>query len=126
MSYQKISINELTSIFRVNRKTIYNWLTRWEDQQIKGIYNQKGRGRKSKLNQSQKQQVKEWVKSAPKSLKKVQLKIDKEWRINVSKETIKRTIKKLEMKWKRMKRGMSKTPDDWELEVKIPRLEQLK
>lgn len=121
-----MSINELTSIFRVNRKTIYNWLTRWEDQQIKGIYNQKGRGRKPKLNQSQKQQVKEWVKSAPKSLKKVQLKRDKEWRINVSKETIKRTIKKLEMKWKRMKRGMSKTPDDWELEVKIPRLEQLK
>lgn len=126
LSYQKMSINELASIFRVDRKTIYNWLTRWEDQQIKGIYNQKGRGRKSKLNQSQKPQVKEWVKSEPKSLKKVQLKINKEWKINVSKETIKRTIKKLDMKWKRMKRGMSKTPDDWEIEVKIPRLEELK
>ena len=30
------------------------------------------------------------------------------------------------MRWKRMKRGMSKTPDEQELEVKIPRLEELK
>ncbi len=126
LSHQKFSINELASIFRVNRKTIYNWLTRWEDQQLKGIYNQKGRGRKSKLNQEQKQQVKNWVKSEPKSLKKVKLKISKEWSIDVSKETIKRIIKKLDMKWKRMKRGMSKIPDEWELEVKLPRLEELK
>ena len=126
LSYQRLSINELMLIFGVSRKTIYNWLTRWEEQQIKGIYNQKGRGRKSKLNQEQKKQVQEWVKSEPKSLKKVKLKINKEWQIDVSKETIKRIIKKLNMKWKRMKRGMSKTPDGWELEVKIPRLEELK
>ena len=35
LSYQKFSINELMSIFGASRKTIYNWLTRWEDQQIK-------------------------------------------------------------------------------------------
>lgn len=126
LSYHQLSINELMSIFGVTRKTIYNWLTRWEEQQIRGIYNQKGRGRKSKLNQEQKQQIKEWVKSEPKSLNKVKLKIHKEWQIDVRKETLKRIIKKLGMKWKRMKRGMRKTPDEWELEVKIPRLEELK
>ncbi|NEQ04426.1 IS630 family transposase [Moorena sp. SIO3F7] len=126
LSYQKFSINELSSLFGVTRKTIYNWLTKWEDQKIIGIYNQKGRGRKPKLNQEQRQQVKEWVKSEPKSLNKVKNKINKEWKIDVSKETIKRTIKKLNMKWKRMKRGTSKTPDDWELDVKIPRLKELK
>lgn len=30
------------------------------------------------------------------------------------------------MLWKRMKRGLSKTPDEWELEFKIPRLLELK
>ncbi|NES86689.1 MAG: IS630 family transposase [Moorea sp. SIO2B7] len=126
LSYQKISLDELISIFSVKRKTIYNWLTRWEDQQIKGLYNQKGRGRKPKLNQSQKQQVKSWVKSEPKSLKKIKLKINKEWEIDVSKERIKRIIKKLNLTWKRMKRGVNKTPDEGELEGKIPRLEELK
>ncbi|NEQ88950.1 MAG: IS630 family transposase [Moorea sp. SIO2I5] len=126
LSYKKFSINELSSLFGVTRKTIYNWLTKWEYQKIIGIYNQKGRGRKPKLNQEQRQQVKEWVKSEPKSLNKVKNKINKEWKIDVSKETIKRTIKKLNMKWKRMKRGTSKTPDDWELDVKLPRLKELK
>ncbi|NEO10997.1 MULTISPECIES: IS630 family transposase [unclassified Moorena] len=143
LSYKKFSINELSSLFGVTRTTIYNWLNKWEYQKIIGIYNQKGRGRKPKLNQEQKQQVKEWVNSEPKSLnslgahslgrgtrpgshRKVKIKINKEWKIDVSKETIKRTIKKLNMKWKRMKRGTSKTPDDWELEVKIPRLKELK
>lgn len=114
------------SIFRVSRKTIYNWLTIWEYKQIKGLYNQLGRGRKSKLNQEQQEPVKAWVKSEPKSLKKVKLKINKEWQINISKETIKRIIKRLNMKWKRMKRGMSKTHDECGTEVKIPRLEELK
>ncbi|CAD5934990.1 Transposase [Planktothrix agardhii] len=30
------------------------------------------------------------------------------------------------MIWKRMKRGLSKTPDEWELEVKVPELLKLK
>ena len=50
-------------------------------------------------------------------------KIQKKWEINVSKDTIKRIIKKLGMRWKRMKRGTSKNPDEWELEVKLPRPE---
>jgi len=30
------------------------------------------------------------------------------------------------MLWKRIKRGLSKTPDEWELELKLPELELLK
>lgn len=126
LSSNKFSIQELMSIFKVGRKTIYNWLTRWEDQKIRGLYNQKGRGRKPKLNQQQREQVKALVKSEPKSLNTVRSEIYKMWGIELSKETIKRIIKKLNLIWKRMKRGMSKSPDEWELEVKLPRLEELK
>lgn len=126
LSYEGYSIKKLMGIFGVSRKTIYNWLTRWEEQQILGIYNQKGRGRKPKFNQEQKEQIKEWVKAEPKQLKKVVRKINNEWGIDVSKETIKRLIKKLNMIWKRMKRGIRKTPEEWEIEVKIPRLAELK
>lgn len=126
LSYQGFAIKKLMGIFGVSRKTIYNWFTRWEEQQILGIYNQKGRGRKSKFNQEEKEQIKEWVKAEPKALKQVVIKIHDQWGIEVSKETIKRLIKKLNMRWKRMKRGMSKTPDEWEIEVKQPRLVKLK
>ncbi|SKB15911.1 transposase (fragment) [Planktothrix sp. PCC 11201] len=101
-------------------------MTRWEKSGFVGLYNEKGRGRKAKLSPSQIAEVKEWVKAEPKNLNKVVIKIHKNWEIKVSKETIKRMIKKLNMRWKRMKRGLSKTPDEWELEVKTPELLKLK
>lgn len=124
-SYQGLSINQLIKIFGVSRKTIYNWFTKWEDEKITGLYNSKGRGRKPKLNEEQKSQLKDWVKKEPKTLLKIVKKVQDEWRITISKETIKRIIKKLKMKWKRMKRGLSKEADEWELEVKLPRLREL-
>ena len=126
LSYQKFSIKELMRIFEVSRKTIYNWFTLWEDEGILGLYNKKGRGRKPKFTQEQEKEIKEWVKSEPKALNKVLIKVEKTWNIKSSKETIKRILKKLSMRWKRMKRGLNKSPDDWELEIKLPRLEELK
>lgn len=125
LSYEGISIKQLITIFGVSRKTIYNWLTKWKDEKILGLYNHQGRGRKAKFNNEQKNPIKEWVKQEPKTLNKVLAKSQKDWGISVSKETIKRIIKKLEMRWKRMKRGLSKEADEWELEVKLPRLTEL-
>ncbi|MCU0535341.1 MAG: IS630 family transposase [Hydrococcus sp. Prado102] len=126
MSHQGFSIVQLMKLFGVSRRTLYNWLTRWEQQGFLGLYNGKGRGRKAKLSQEQKKQVQQWVKAEPKSLKKVVIKIQKEWGIGVSQETLKRIIKKFNMLWKRMKRGINKTPAEWELEFKIPRILELK
>ena len=125
LSYQGFVIKELMIIFEVSRKTIYNWFTRWEDEKFLGLYNDKGRGRKPQFNQEQQNQIKDWVKEEPKALKKVKVRIEKDWGVITSKETIKRIIKKLRMTWKRMKRGLSKEPDEWELEVKLPRLKEL-
>jgi len=125
LSYQGFAIKELIRIFKVSRKTIYNWLTRWEDEKLPGLYNEKGRGRKAQFNKKEKKQIKEWVKEEPKALNKVKTRIENEWGIKTSKATIKRIIKKLNMVWKRMKRGLSKEADEWELEVKVPRLKEL-
>jgi transposase len=45
-----------------------------------------GRGRKPKLTEAQGQQVIDWVKEEPKSLKKIQIKIVEEWKLTVSKD----------------------------------------
>ena len=49
LSYQGFSIKQLMEMFVVSRKTIYNWFTRWSDQKIPGLYNDKGRGRKPEV-----------------------------------------------------------------------------
>jgi transposase len=123
---QGFSLVQLTQIFRVSEKTIYNWLMKWERLGLVGLYNQKGRGRKPKLSTEEKEQVRRWVKSEPRNLKKIVALIQQEWGKEVNKETVKRIIKKSRMLWKRMKRGLSKSPKEWELEVKIPRLLELK
>lgn len=126
LSKSGTSIAKLMEIFGVSRKTIYNWMTAWEDKGLLGLYNQPGRGRKEIFNEQQKQQIKEWVKSYPNNLNKVLAKIKEEWGIIVSKDTIKNLLKFLNMTWRRMKRGLAKQPDPIEYEQKRQELEVMK
>lgn len=73
---------------------MYNWLNRWENEGMLGLYNKPGRGRKKIFNSAESAQIKDWVKLQPKQLKQVVQKIKKERSINTSTETIKRIIKK--------------------------------
>ena len=60
LSYEGYKINDLAKIFSVNRKTIMDWLNDWDDFSLVGLYEQKGRGRKPKLNDEQKELVQKW------------------------------------------------------------------
>lgn len=90
------------------------------------MYDQKGRGRKSKLNQAQKEQVRQWAKENPRDLEQVSQKVQKEWNISLSKDTIKRILKWLQMSWHRLKRGVAGKPNPEEYKTKKQELEVLK
>lgn len=122
---ERKTIKELTEIFNTERKTICSWFNAYENEQLIGLYERTGRGRKPKLTEEQQSEVINLVRSEPKSLKKVQIEIQNNWEIKVSKDTIKRIIKKTGMRWKRMKRGLTKSPEEWELEVKLPEIKKL-
>lgn len=104
LSFQGYQISELIKIFKVSRNTIYNWFNNWDSESLAGLYNNPGRGRKTIFNINQQKVIKEWVKETPKNLEKVQDKIEKEWDISVSKDTIKRVLKVASMGWYRIKR----------------------
>jgi len=116
----------LICLFGISRKTLYNWLTRWEDERLVGLYDRSGRGRKPKLKDEQKQQIRRWVQAEPKNPRKVLNQVQEEWGISLSKDTIKRVIKQFEMTWRRLKRGLARDAEGWELEVKVERLNHLK
>lgn len=126
LSFQGWSMSQLIQLYGISRKTLYTWLTRWEDERLVGLYDRAGRGRKSKLNDAQKQQIRAWVQAEPKNLKKVLSQVEAEWGVRISKDTLKRVLKQFKMRWLRMKRGLAGKPDSWELEVKLERLSQLK
>ena len=110
LSYQGTEISQLMKIFEVSRNTIYNWFNNWDKFSLAGLYNEKGRGRKSLFSQSEKEQIKEWVKETPKNLEKVRERIEQEWEIKASKDTIKRVLKSLKMGWHRIKRTVGGNP----------------
>ena len=111
LSYEKYKISELMTIFQVSRNTVYNWLNNWEDLGLVGLYNREGRGRKKLFDPLQQERIKAWVKETPKKLTIVQEKIQKEWDIVASKDTIKRVVKCLGMKWKRIRNLVAGEPD---------------
>jgi transposase len=114
LSNEGYKINELMQLFNVSRLTITNWFDDWDMFMLAGLYDKKGRGRKSKLNDEQKQQVKEWVKQNSKNLHLVIKKIRESWNIDVSKDTIKRILHSLNMSWHRNKkrsRWRTRCPD---------------
>ncbi len=126
LSYEGYQISELMRIFKVSRNTIYHWFNNWEASSLVGLYNNPGRGRKKIFNVAQEMIVKYWVKSTPKNLRKVQNRIEEEWGITVSKDTIKRVLKLAQMGWHRIQRTMGGTPIPELYAQKIQELEQLK
>lgn len=103
LSYEKYRISELIKILKVSRNTIYNWLNNWENLGIVGLYNCSGQGRKKLFDVHQQEKIKAWAKETPKNLVVVQEKIKQEWGTIASKDTIKRVLKCLGMRWKRIR-----------------------
>lgn len=126
LSFEGFSTTELMAIFKVSRITIYNWFEAWEKNHLAGLYSRPGRGRKPSFTPEQKSQIKEWVKENPKNLNGVISKIKEIWNITTSKDTIKRVLKSLSMKWHRVRKIVFGEPDPNEYAEKKQELEVLK
>ena len=101
-------------------------MNNWESLGLVGLYNRPGQGRKKLFDAHQQETIKNWVKETPKNLVIVQEKIKKEWEIVASKDTIKRVIKCLGMKWKRIRTIVGGEPDQEVYEHKKQILKALK
>jgi Transposase and inactivated derivatives len=126
LSSQDYGIVQLMEIFGVSRKTLYNWFHNWEEQGVLGLYNRPGRGRKKTFNPEQIEQIRIWVQQQPRQLKQVVEKIQAEWGISTSTQTIKRVLKALRMSWHRFRRVVGGQPDAQEYEQKQAELMALK
>jgi len=126
LSSQDYGIVQLMEIFGVSRKTLYNWFHNWEEQGVLGLYNRPGRGRKKTFNPEQIEQIRIWVQQQPRQLKQVVEKIQAEWGISTSTQTIKRVLKALRISWHRFRRVVGGQPDAQEYEQKQAELMALK
>ncbi|MGK7929633.1 MAG: IS630 family transposase [Spirulina sp.] len=126
LRYEGWSISQIASIFNVSERIVSYWWKEWKERKLVSLYARKGKGRKPLLNDEQKEQVKKWAKQTPRNLKKVLEKIQEEWGINMSKQTLKRALKCLKMTWKRMRKDVANPPEPEEYKRKKEELENLK
>lgn len=125
LSAQGFSIAELVQIFGVSLKTIYNWFECWEVRKFAGLYDRPGRGRKPTFTPEQKEQIRQWVNECPNQLKQVLQRIEKTWKVKVSKDTVKRILKEFSMSWRRVRRIVAGQPDAAEFAAKCEALNHL-
>lgn len=98
LSYEKHTVKELSSFFKVTQHTVYEWLNLWDHSGIKALELKPGRGRKPKLdsqNAEQVDKIKSYIENDPKKLKGIISKIEKDLDIYLSKKTLKRFLKSL-------------------------------
>jgi len=126
LSYQGFKVTDLARIFDKTKRTIYAWLNQWESQHFAGLYDEKGKGRKPKLNDDQRQQIKKWAKEFPKNLRKIVALVRETYGVSVSKRTIKRILRRFNFSWRRVRKKPKGEPDPVEYAKKKAELEELK
>lgn len=98
LSYEGQDVAWLSNRFKVSEKTIYIWLSTWNKLGIAGLRNNKGQGRKAKLNKNDTEQVakiKELIKNENQNINKVVSQINEELSISLCKKTLIRFLKNL-------------------------------
>lgn len=97
LSHEKYKIQEIAKIYKKTRQRIGYWLKRYEEGGIKGLETAKGRGRPPIIridNETEVKKVEKLVEENGQNLKKVLAEIEKELGKKMSKDTLKRLLKK--------------------------------
>ena len=108
---EKKKPEELATIFDVSRITIYNWIHRWNNHGIDGIYDRKGRGSKPLFSLAEEAIILNALEKNPGSLRQVAEHVEKVTGKKAHVETLRKIIKKHGKVWKRKRKTVKDNPD---------------
>lgn len=126
LSNERYSKQEIAKIQEVDEDTVSRWLIRWTEKGIAGLPDQPRSGRPRILSKEEEEIVLQAIEEDPRSLKNAQLKVVEETNKKVSKWTVKRILKRANKKWKRMRKGIKKKPDEALYERKKALIQKVK
>lgn len=108
---QAYCFEEVAQIVRHCTKSVYNWVNRWLDRGLVGLYDQPGRGRKPLLDMAACLQIEAIVEQTG------------HW---ISKSTLKRTLRGMGLGWKRIRKWLGILHDEEDFRMAQQELESLK
>lgn len=95
LSHQGQPVGWLKDHFKVSRLTIYNWLDAWQEQGLRGLYNQPGRGRKAILTPADEALISQHVAANAQQLKAARTALRQELQREFSHKTLQRFLKSI-------------------------------
>lgn len=123
---QGYSLIEVSKILLHSLKTLYNWLNRWLTSGISGLYDLAGRGRKRKLSQAESKQVWQIVQQDSRRIGQHLTEIQAQTGKQISKSTLKRTLRGMGLRWKRIRKWLGNLRDEQDFRMAMQELSSLK
>jgi len=97
LSHRRYQVGQIAALFQTRTHTVRQWMDTWLDKGLSGLYIQAGRGRKAAIKDTDCQlltSIQTEIALNPQNLDAVALVIEQQWGIRLSKEQLKRFIKK--------------------------------
>lgn len=94
LNAQGYSAKAVSDLLQVHYNSVCNWLRRYEQEGLAGLAERAREGRPRRLDAEQARQVRAWVEQEPRQLKLVLTKVEEEFDLDISLETLKRVLKR--------------------------------
>lgn len=126
LSAQGFSIDEICAIHQIHRHSVSSWIEAWEQSEVEGLRDKPQEGGKPKLTASEREIVKELIKSYPQSPKTVLAKLSEAIGKTISVSTLKRIAKAAGSRWKRARKSLKSKRDPKKFEQAKKEIAELK
>jgi transposase len=111
LSSRGTAINEIATIYQVDRDTVSSWIKNWEQQGTESLYDKPRSGRPSKLTQEEQEIALGYLKDNPRSLKQVVDRLEQTTAKRISVSALKRLAKRARLRWKRVRQSLKSLRD---------------
>jgi transposase len=106
LSSEKYSIDNISNILDAHRDSVSSWLHAWESRGIVGLFDKSRSGAPSRCDEADTELVEQLLKIYPQSPKTILAKFIENTRKTISMSTLRRIIKKLDYRWKRVRKSV--------------------
>ena len=111
LSAQGLTINEIATIYQVDRDTVATWITKWEQHEVASLYDKPRSGRPSTLTLEEKGLALQYIAEDPRCLKQVVERLSQHTAKRLSISSLKRLAKKARLRWKRVRKSLKSLRD---------------
>ena len=94
LSAEGLKINEIATVYQVDRDTVATWIKKWEKAEIESLYDKPRSGRPPKLTPEERDLARQYIIEEPRCLKQVVERLHQKTAKRLSLSSLKRLAKK--------------------------------